>query len=98
MGFTIFWRNENSSTSLLFGGEDNPLPDLEDLLSELRKACSKDGSAVSGNGEGVVAYVVDRKSDDILNSLDELARKIRVQNPSDVFTRRELSRCSSRIG
>ncbi len=85
-GFYDFWRNENSSTSLLFGGEDNPLPDLEDLLS-LRKTCSKDGSAVNGNEEDVVAYVVDRKSDDILNSLDELARKIRVQNPSDVFTR-----------
>ena len=85
-GFYDFWRNENSSTSLLFGGEDNPLPDLEDLLS-LRKTCCKDGSAVNGNEEDVVAYVVDRKSDDILNSLDELARKIRVQNPSDVFTR-----------
>ena len=84
-GFYDFWRNENSSTSLLFGGEDNPLPDLEDLLS-LRKTCCKDGSAVNGNEEDV-AYVVDRKSDDILNSLDELARKIRVQNPSDVFTR-----------
>ena len=42
---------------------------------------------MNGNEEDVVAYVVDRKSDDILNSLDELARKIRVQNPSDVFTR-----------
>jgi hypothetical protein len=82
-GFYDFWRDENSSTSLLFGGEDAPLPDLGELLSLRKRGASND----TPNEEHAIAYVVDRKSDDILNSLDELARKIHAQDPSDVFAR-----------
>jgi hypothetical protein len=82
-GFYDFWRDENSSTSLLFGGEDAPLPDLGELLSLRKQGASND----TPNEEHAIAYVVDRKSDDILNSLDELARKIHAQDPSDVFAR-----------
>ena len=84
-GFYDLWRDESNSTSLLFGGEDAPLPDLEDLLSLRKKGTSAESSIP--NEEHAIAYVVDRKSDDILNSLDELARKIRAEDPLDVFTR-----------
>ena len=84
-GFYDLWRDESNSTSLLFGGEDAPLPDLEDLLSLRKKGTSAESSIP--NEEHAIAYVVDRKSDDILNSLDELARKIRAEDPLDVFAR-----------
>ena len=84
-GFYDLWRDESNSTSLLFGGEDAPLPDLEDLLSLRKKGTSAESSIP--NEEHAIAYVVDRKSDDILNSLDELARKIRTEDPLDVFAR-----------
>jgi hypothetical protein len=84
-GFYDLWRDESNSTSLLFGGEDAPLPDLEDLLSLRKKGTSAESSIP--NAEHAIAYVVDRKSDDILNSLDELARKIRAEDPLDVFAR-----------
>ena len=84
-GFYDLWRDESNSTSLLFGGEDAPLPDLEDLLSLRKKGTSAESSIP--NKEHAIAYVVDRKSDDILNSLDELARKIRAEDPLDVFAR-----------
>ena len=41
-GFYDFWRDENSSTSLLFGGEDAPLPDLGELLSLRKQGASND--------------------------------------------------------
>ena len=83
-GFYDLWRDESNSTSLLFGGEDAPLPDLEDLLSLRKKGASAESIP---NEEHAIAYVVDRKSDDILNSLDELAKKIREEDPLDVFAR-----------
>ena len=77
-GFYDVWRDETSLSygikrTTLLGGEDDdaPLPDLKDLLQR------DDEEFVSST----VAYVVDRKSDDILNSMDEFTKSIKINNP-----------------